>query len=367
MTDNYQNINVIDPLSNSIFNASLTCTNNNYQISKVQESIDENTNLYASPGWIDIHTHIYDGFTQLSVPPDEIGLKKGVHILADAGSAGEATIDGLRKYLLPIARTNIKSWLNISSIGLVHLKEGSHINYLNPELTIKAVEANRDFVCGIKVRASGHIVGSMDLQSLKLAKLVARETNLPLMVHIGETPPLIEEVLDLLSEGDVITHCYHGKLGKPWLSDGKPINALKTALERGVKLDIGHGAASFDFDVCKKAITRGYLPNTISTDLHIRNLNGPVFDLATTMNKLLACGMNLTEVIRSVTLHAANILREEDWCNFSKKAANNLTLFTVERMEDEEISKDVNGNNISIHKKIIPKAVINKGKLINLH
>lgn len=363
MNNDFQdlNVNVIDPLNNKVFNANLIKKNAGFKITNIHETIDENTNLFLTPGWIDIHTHIYDGVTQLSIPPNEIGMKHGVHLLADAGSAGEATIDGFKKYIVPQSNIKIKAWLNISSIGLVHLREGSDVNYLNPERTVEAVNKNRDLICGIKVRSSGDIVGAAGLQSLKLAKLVARETKLPLMVHIGETPPLIEDILELLDEGDVITHCYHGKLGKPWKDDGTPIKALQQAMERGVKLDVGHGAASFSLDVCRKAVSKEYIPTTISTDLHIRNIKGPVFDLATTMNKLLACGMDLQEVIKSVTLYASNILQIEDWCHLDLENIDNITLFRLQDHIGKGGYKDTSGKILVPDKEINPIGVITDG------
>src|SRR6185437_13411211 len=97
----------------------------------------------------------------------------------------------------------------------------------------------------------------MGLLPLQLGRLVARTAGLPLLVHIGEAPPLIEDVLDLLDAGDVITHCFHGKVGGPWQPDGRPVPALARALDRGVLLDVGHGAASFSFAVAERAIAAG--------------------------------------------------------------------------------------------------------------
>jgi dihydroorotase len=271
------------------------------------------SDLYISPGWIDLHTHVYDGVASLSVHPDRAGLETGVHVVVDAGSAGEGTISAFRQYVAPSAQTCVRAWLNISSVGLIHLRELSDLSLIDVERTVSAVLSNRQFVCGIKVRSSGAIVENMGLQPLKLARLVARLAEVPLMVHIGEPPPLIEEMLELVEEGDVLTHCFHGKVGYPWLSDGRPIPALKQALDRGVLLDIGHGAASFSYEVAERAIAAGFQPHTISTDLHVRNLEGPVYDLATTMTKLMACGMSLHDVIRSVTVEPAKLIGERNW------------------------------------------------------
>jgi len=317
--------------------------------------------LYLSPGWIDLHTHVYDGVASLSVTPDDAGLDTGVHMVVDAGSAGEATLAGLRKYVVPRYQTEVRAWLNISSIGLVHLKEVSDLSLINVDRTVQAIEENRDFICGVKVRASGAIVGSLGLQPLQLAILAARETDLPVMVHIGEAPPAVDDVLDLLRAGDVITHCYHGKIGTPWERNGLPSAAMRRAIEKGVRLDIGHGAASFSFDVCANAITGGWSPYTISTDVHIRNINGPVYDLATTMTKLLHCGMALEDIIAAVTSSPADVLRLTDWCELGG-ALKRATLFRVSDVPvPNRTYRDAKGNEIVPKRVIVPEAIMTNG------
>lgn len=286
--------------------------------------------VYIGAGWVDLHAHVYDGATEISLHPDRVGLDHGVHTLADAGSAGEATLRGLTDYVIPSAQTKIKAWLNIGSHGLVHLKEVSDSAFIDVDRTINAATSAPDIVRGIKVRSSGQIVGNMGLQPLQLGKLVARECNLSLLVHIGEAPPLIEDVLDLLDDGDTITHCYHGKTGFPWSADGQPSPALRRALDRGVKLDVGHGAASFDVTVAAAAVQAGFAPESISTDIHVRSIASPVFDLATVMTKMLFCGMSLASVIRAVTDGPrATLGLAEPWRGHGGQL-HHATLFTLD-------------------------------------
>jgi len=318
--------------------------------------------LYLSPGWVDLHTHVYDGFTSLGVAPDRAGLEAGVHLLADAGSAGEATIDGFARYLVPAARTQLRAWLNIGSHGLVHLREVSDLAWVDVERTLEAIARHRDLVCGVKVRSSGDIVGSMGLQPLELARLVAREAGLPMMVHIGEAPPLISDVLDRLGEGDVVTHCFHGKVGHPWQADGSPSAALRRALERGVRLDVGHGGASFSFEVAERAIAAGWLPGSISTDLHVRNVAGPVYDLATTMTKLLGCGMELGQVIAAVTVHPRRVLQcQEPWLG-DGGLIRHATLFRV--ADGRRAYTDAHGIVRHFDRRLMPQAAIVDGQLL---
>jgi dihydroorotase len=320
--------------------------------------------VWVSPGWVDLHAHVYDGFTSLGVPPDAAGLQQGVHLVADAGSAGEATIDGFARYLVPSARTGLRAWLNIGSHGLVHLREVSDLAWIDVDRTLTAIARHPELVCGVKVRSSGAIVGGAGVQPLELARLVAREAGLPLMVHIGEAPPLIGDVLDRLGEGDVVTHCFHGKVGGPWQADGTPSAPLRRALERGARLDVGHGRASFSFRVAERAIASGWLPGSISTDLHVRNIGGPVHDLATTMTKMLGCGMDLGQVIAAVTAHPRRVLAcDEPWLG-EGGLIRHATVFRVAgSAPDHGPYTDAHGTVREFGRHVIPLATIMNGRL----
>ncbi len=238
------------------------------------------------------------------------------------------------------------------------MPEVSDIAFMDVEKTVRAAGANRPFVCGIKVRSEKSTVGALELQPLKLAAAAARAAGLPLMVHIGEPPPDIADILDLLAAGDVVTHCYHGKSGPPWLPDGKPIPTLQKALKLGVLLDIGHGVGSFSFAVAKKAIAAGFPPFSISTDAHSLNLDGPVFDLPATMTKLLACGVGLIDVIAAVTLAPAKVLKFEDWCDLGGELKT-VTLFRVSSSPPSgRDCIDAVGEKIAPERHIVPAAVI---------
>jgi dihydroorotase len=358
-------VRVVDPLTKTMYNALLERSEKGFQLNRSYSNSGKDPELYLSPGWIDLHAHVYDGFTSISVPADDIGYPTGVHLIVDAGSAGEATLNGFRKYLAPQFKTEIKAWLNISSIGLVHMREVADLKLIDVERTVKAALDNRPFICGIKVRSSGAIVGEMGLQPLQLAVLAAREAGLPLMVHIGEAPPLIDEVLNELGAGDVVTHCFHGKIGHPWTVEGRPKLALQRALERGVKLDVGHGAASFSYDICRRAISNGLPDFSISTDAHIRNVKGPVYDLPTTMTKLLSCGMRLVDVIAGVTDVPAKVLGINNWCQLEGPISK-ATLFRLsDKKSVDRVYRDSKGLHVEPNEIIVPTSVIAGNEIIH--
>ena len=170
---------------------------------------------------------------------------------------------------------------------------------------MRTIERNRDVILGVKVRLSRNIAGENDLKALHLAREAADAVKLPLMAHIGDTHTPLEDLLPVLRQGDVITHCFHGREGGILDDKGRVRPEVLAAVDRGVHLDVGHGAGSFAFDVAERAIKQGLLPGTISSDLHQFNIHGPVFDLATTLSKFLHLGLTLEQVIARVTTHPA--------------------------------------------------------------
>ena len=291
---------------------------------------------YLSRGWTDLHTHVYYGATDISVRPSQAGMATGVTTLVDTGSSGEANFHGFREYIIDKADERVFAFLNIGSIGLVatnRVSELIDIRSIDFDRSLAVIERNRDVIKGIKIRASHVITGSWGITPLKVAKKLSRTVGLPLMVHVGEPPPLLDDVLAHLDAGDIVTHCFNGKPGGNVLDDEHVFAAARDAQRRGVLFDIGHGSASFSFDVAERALARGLEFHSISTDLHGHNIDGPVVDLATTMSKLLALGVDLDTVVAAVTVAPAKALRleEEGWLELGSFA--DFTVFDVQDVD----------------------------------
>ena len=285
---------------------------------------------FLSPGWIDLHAHVWHGGTDISIRPSLAGLARGVTTIVDAGSAGEANFAGFREFIIEPAPERILAFLNVGSIGLVACNRVSELpdhRAIDFDRIAAVIAANRDIIIGLKVRASHTITGSWGITPVRLAKKLARIHRLPLMVHVGEPPPLYDEVLEVLDPGDIVTHCFNGKPGSSIVEDETLFALVESCAAKGVLLDVGHGGASFSMKVAAAAIARGLLPNTISTDLHLRSIHRPVWDLATTMSKLLAAGMPFERVIAAVTAVPAAILRQPE-ARLEPGAPSNFTLFT---------------------------------------
>ncbi len=272
----------------------------------------EGHGAWISPGWIDLHAHVWHGGTDISVRPQLCGMERGVTTIVDAGSAGEANFHGFREYIIEPSRERIKAFLNLGSIGLVacnRVSELSDIRSIDIDRIIACYQENREHIVGLKVRASHVITGSWGVTPVKLGKKIAKILKVPMMVHVGEPPALYDEVLEILGPGDIVTHCFNGKAGSSIIEDEDLFELAERCAGEGIRLDIGHGGASFSFRVAEVAIARGLLPFSISTDVHLRSMNQSVWDLGTTMSKLLSVGMPFEKVVEAVTQAPASVIR----------------------------------------------------------
>ena len=263
---------------------------------------------FASPGLIDLHCHIFNHPDQPSrLPADRIGVGQGVTCLLDTGSAGGDMLDEFREIVVKTQATHTFALCNIGSPGQPGLRSGHAAlpELVSIEKTVSAIERNRDFALGVKVLASSSHTGLMGLEAVKMARKAAEITGTPLMAHIGNAPPVVDDVLDQLRPGDILTHAYHGKAGGVLGYGKRVIPAFRAAVERGVHVDIAHGRSSFSFRTCEAALEQGMPVHSISSDLHRGNIDVCVLSLARTMSKFRLLGLSLEDVVRATTVGPA--------------------------------------------------------------
>ena len=258
----------------------------------------------VTPGLIDVHVHVFEGVGPTGVNADQYCLGRGVTTAVDAGSAGYFSIAGLRQYVIKPSATRLYAMIDIGARGTLMGLAGNYFNldWLNPQLTARAADANKPDVVAIKVRLSKEITGSNDLEALKRALEAAEISNLPVMVHVGDSFSPLPDILRQLRKGDILTHCFTGRPHGPLDANGKILPEMLECRERGVLFDVGDGGPHLSLDVAEKCLQQNFLPDTIGTDLGGLSINGPVYDLVTELSKFLTIGMTLDQVIERVTL-----------------------------------------------------------------
>ena len=265
----------------------------------------------VSPGLIDLHTHVYWGGTSLGVEAELVARSGGVTTFIDAGSAGPGNFHGFRRHVIETSPVRILPFLNVSFPGIyafsktVMVGEAADLRLLDPREAVRVAREHKDLVLGVKVRVGKSASGDSGIMPLDIALDVAEETGLPLMAHLDAPPPSRHEVVSRLRKGDILTHCFRPFPNAPVSVDGRVRDEILAARERGVIFDIGHGGGSFGFGTTRKMLAAGFLPDVISSDVHVISIEGPAFDLLTTMSKFLCLGVDLPTVIRLATVNAA--------------------------------------------------------------
>jgi dihydroorotase len=288
------------------------------------------TGRLVTPGLIDLHTHIFRGVGYFGIDADSVAARSGVTTWVDAGSAGAFSLPGFREYVADRTRVRVLAFANLSYLGLAGLNYDEYCNLASCDIDVleRAVARHSDLIVGIKVRMGTGKVGNQGLEPLRIARQAGERLGLPLMVHIANAPPAVEEVLALLRPGDIVTHAYTG-LGERLVDESGTIKpAAIEARSSGVWMDIGHGSGSFSFESAEALARAGFWPDTISTDLHQVSLPGPnlldplaqdivarvtgdgtpAFTILTVMSKLLHLGMPLRVVVAAVTSRPATLL-----------------------------------------------------------
>ena len=202
------------------------------------------------------------------------------------------------------------------------------------------------------------------MPALHRAREAADAVGLPIMIHPNAPVCTLDDILREMKAGDLLTHCYHGLDEGILDDDGRVRASVRAAVNRGVHLDVGHGQGSFSWSVAESALAQDLVPHTISSDLHAYNVDGPVYDLATTLSKFLHLGLSLSDALRRCTVTPAEILGMRGQIGtLAVGAFADVALFR------EEIGahtfEDAHGETRTGERRLVPVKVVKGGRVIN--
>ena len=319
----------------------------------------------VTPGLIDLHVHVYEGVSHYGIDPDPTCLARGATTVMDAGSAGADTFVGFRKFIIDASSTRVFAQLNISSMGMIaeEIGELEDLRWANVSRALETIEKHRDVILGVKVRLTRDSLVSKaaGIAPLHRAREAADAAGLPIMVHPqGAWCDSIDDILAVMGDRDILTHCFHGSTHGILDENGKIRASVRAARERGVIFDVGHGQGSFVWPIVESALAQGFPPTTISSDLHAHNVHGPVFDLATTVTKFLHLGMSLDDALELVTAVPARFLQRTDTLGtLAVGAEGDAVVFDLEEGWFE--LEDARGEVRMGRRRLLPMTVIKNG------
>jgi dihydroorotase len=315
----------------------------NGKVAAVAASIDpadafkvvDASGYYVTPGLVDIHVHVYAGTGERgsyagdnSLYPDGFTLRAGVTTIADAGSSGWRSFEDFKQRIIDRSKTRILALLNIVGHGMRGEKFEQNLADMEARPTADMALRYKGLIVGIK---TAHYAGP-EWTPVERAVEAGTQANLPVMVDFGinhAERPMAELVTRKLRPGDIYTHAFSG-LRNELDESGRVNPGMWEGRKRGVIFDVGHGGGSFAWRIAVPALKEGFLPDSISTDLHIGSMNSGMKDMLNVMDKFLAMGMSLDDVIARSTWNPAREIRHEELGHLSAGAPADIAVLRLE-------------------------------------
>ncbi len=319
---------------------------------------------YVTPGLIDFHVHSYWGVNPYGFNADSLCLASGVTTAIDAGSSGPVNFLGFKKLVNEPSKTRMLAFVAVAQHGVLNDPgELQNLRFADPDAAAVSVKESPDVGVGIKVRLHKKGVGDNGREALRLAIQAGDGSRSPVMVHVGDTGISMEEIVDTLRAGDIVTHCYTPQ--KPSIVDasGHLLIAVRKAQERGVIFDVGHAGGHFDFNLVRRAMGDGLLPNVISSDLHGRLKQpgfGVVGNLPTVLTKFLALGLNLDQIIAMCTINPAVVIGWQDRLG-SLEVGRDADIAVLQIVNEPTKLRDSVGGEMTTEQRIAVRWTIRQG------
>ncbi len=328
-------------------------------------------NLIVVPGLIDIHSHNFHGTIPnrylsnsfSALPPDGFSFRSGITTIVDVGGAGWKNFEVFKEQVIEKSKTRVLAFLNIIGLGMQGGEIEQNIDDMDAMLTAEMANKYPEHIVGIKL---AHFNGYNWIPVDRVTK-AGDLSDRPVMIDFGGSNPLMpldSLLLHKLRPGDIYTHTYANVRGRMSIVDGnnKLHGFVKEAQNKGIIFDVGHGGGSFAFSQAIPAINQGLKPNIISTDLHTGSMNGGMKDLLNVMSKFLNMGLNLNEVITSVTWDAAKSIKKKNLGNLSVGSVADITILNLREGDFGFI--DTKNKKMMGTKKLECELTIKDGKIV---
>src|SRR6185295_1277940 len=294
------------------------------------------TGLHVIPGIVDIHTHVYAGTGEKgsyagdnSLYPDGFTFRACVTTINDAGSSGWRNFEDFKQRIIDRSQTRVLAFLNIVGAGMRGAKFENDLNDMQAKPTAEMAQKYRGVVVGVK---TAHYAGP-EWTPVERAVEAGTLANIPVMVDFGtnhKERPVADLVTKKLRPGDIYTHMYSG-LREEQDASGKVNPGLFEGRKRGVIFDVGHGGGSFAWRIAVPALKEKFVPDSISTDLHIGSMNAGMKDMPNVMSKFLVMGVPLDDVIRMSTANPAKELKLDARGHLSVGADADIAVLRLEQ------------------------------------
>lgn len=294
--------------------------------------------LLVTPGLIDLHVHVFAGEKlkdyaggDWSVFPDGFTLRSCVTTVNDAGTSGWRNFPDFKRRIIDESKTRVTAFLNIVGNGMGSGQIEQNAEDMDGEATAAMALKHKGVVVGVK---SAHYNGT-DWKPYEQAVIAGTKADIPVMIDFGGNVKAGRTLMDLfmkyLRPGDIFTHMYGGVRGE-WDATSKgPSAAMIAGRKRGIIFDVGHGGTSLRYSAAIPMVKGGFLPDSISTDLHTSSMNSAMKDMLNVMGKFMAMGVPLVDVIRQSTSNPAREIKMDNLGHLSVGASADVSVLRLEQ------------------------------------
>lgn len=324
------------------------------------------TGLFISPGFIDIHTHVFvgskTGFAggSNSVSADDFACRSGVTTVVDAGTSGWRNFPLFKKQVIDRSKTRILAFLSIAGSGLSGKPMQEDTDDMNVDSAYFMLRRFPATIVGIKI---GHYEGK-DWGPFDRALEAAQKSNVPLLVECHLPEYSLVDQLKRMRPGDIITHSFEKVAERMPVVDekGRVRPFVLAAQKKGVLFDTGHGGAGFWFSQAIPALQQGLAPNSFGTDMHRFSVNSGMKDMLNLMSKYMAMGMTKEDIVLRATWGAAKSIRRADLGHLSTGAPADVVIWGVRTGNFGFV--DAGGNRIDGKEKLEVELTLREGKVV---
>ena len=319
----------------------------------------------VTTGLIDYHVHYFLNATENGVNPDASSFCCGITTAVDGGSCGAGGYEIYRRTVMSLSEVRILNYLLVASGGQSNDRYPENLDpkYFDEEKILSLFKKYADNLVAIKTRISNSIITpELARKSIPATVKIAEKAGVPVVVHVTDCSIPLDELADMLRPGDVICHIYHGRGENTCLdSNGKVLKGLFEARERGVLFDASNGRSNFDLEVCRKAISQGFVPDVISSDNNTSSwFLQPMHTLPRILSKFIDFGMSLEDVIKTATISPAKLIKRPELGSMSYGTPADICIF---RLKNKNVPyTDINGHSFTGSNVIVPMMTFKSGK-----
>ena len=324
------------------------------------------TGMYVTPGFIDLHTHVFvgnnpgfaDGFSCVS--PDDITLKAGITTVVDAGTSGWRNFPLFKKNIIDRSTTRVLAFLNIAGSGMTGFPSEEDMNDMDARMTSLVIKQYPEIIVGVKL---GHFRGK-EWMPFDRSIEACEVADVPLFLECHLPEYSLDELLKRMRPGDIFSHTYCTASDRECILDdkGKLKNSVIEAQKKGVLFDVGHGGGMFHFDVAAPALKQGLKPDSFGSDLHRSSMNSGMKNMLETMSKFLNLGMTLQDVINSATWSPASAIKRSDIGHLSEGAVADIAIVSIRKGTFGFI--DTKNNKLTGNRRLEAEMTIRAGKVV---